>query len=407
MPFSSTPDQQTTVARAFQARVGGPERAAPRTTIPVAQAFRPAVIAVAQAVTPALFAIVALIAGSPAHAQSVSRFSVESAVGVDSFGGENVNSQPQIVIDISAAMRVGDHWQIFVRPWLRLPRPAPTAATPPWDTQLYQAGLRYERSGSISTRIDAGYIVSPIGLGLFDARPNLNPTIASHLSYFVPMPVFDPTVPLERPVASTYPLGAVLMLSTDRWDARAAVVNSAPTRPYVVGARTRPRQTPVFEAGAGVTPMIGLRFGIAMAHGKYATQQEMTRPIADGRTMTMVSGEGEYSFRYTKINGEILRTSFETLAQASIAYESFVQVHQTLAPRWFVAARGERASAPPLINGIAVGTRTSLSIAETTVGYRVNPDVTLRTSYYARKPYPAKAWDNQFGVSVVWARRWW
>ena len=69
--------------------------------ISVAQAVRPAVISVAQAFRPALFAIVALMAGSPAFAQSVSRFSVESVVGVDSFGGENVNSQPQIVIDIS------------------------------------------------------------------------------------------------------------------------------------------------------------------------------------------------------------------------------------------------------------------------------------------------------------------
>ena len=109
----------------------------------------------------------------------------------------------------------------------------------------------------------------------------------------------------------------------------------------------------------------------------------------------------------TFLNGEILRTSFESLAQASIAYESFVQVQQTLAPRWFAAARGEHASAPPLVNGIAIGTRTSLSTAETTVGYRVNPDITLRTSYYARKPYPARMWDKQFGVSVVWARRWW
>jgi hypothetical protein len=391
MPSSSTRSGEGSLEGLRYRRTGG------QRLISVAQAFRPAVIAIG-----------ALMAGSPAFAQSVSRFSVDGVVGVDSFGGENVDSQPQIVIDVSAGMRVGDNWQIFVRPWLRLPRPAtPTAATPPWDTQLYQAGLRYERSGSISTRIDAGYIVSPIGLGLFDARPNLNPTIAPHLSYFVPMPVFDPTVPLERPVASTYPLGAVLMLSTDRWDARAAVVNSAPTRPYVVGARTKPRQTPVFEAGAGITPTIGLRFGIAMAHGKYVTQEEMTRPIADGRTMTMVSGEGEYSFRYTKINGEILRTSFETFAQPSIAYESFVQVQQTLAPRWFVAARAERSSAPPLISGVAAGSRTRLSTTEATAGYRVNPDITVRSSYYARKPYNARTWANQFGVSVVWAGRWW
>jgi len=355
----------------------------------------------------AVFAFFVLDA-APARAQSVSRVSFDSAIAVDEFGGENVNNRPQIIIDIAAAVRVSNNWQIYVRPWFRLPRPAtPTAPAVPWDKQLYQAGLRYERSGPISTRVDVGYIVSPVGLGMLDTRPNLNPTIAPHLGYLVPMPVFDPTVPLQRPVANTYPLGTVLMLSSDHWDARAAIVNSAPTRPYVIGARVKPRQTPVVELGGGITPTIGLRFGASMAHGKYATQKEMTRPIADGRMMTLVSAEGEYAFRYTKINGEIVRTSFETLAQAAVAYEYFVQGIQTLTPRWFVAARNERSFAPPLANGIVVGSRTSLSLFETTAGYRVTPDITLRTSYFARKPYNARTWDNQVGVSVVWARRWW
>jgi len=176
---------------------------------------------------------------------------------------------------------------------------------------------------------------------------------------------------------------------------------------HVVGIAVKPRQTPVIELGGGITPVIGLRFGASMAHGKYATRKEMTTPIANGRMMTMVSGEGEYAFRYTKINGEIVRTSFETLAQPAVAYEYFVQGIQTLTPRWFVAARNERSSAPPLATGIVAGSRTTLSLVETTAGYRVNPDVTLRTSYYARKLYIAKTWDKQVAVSVVWAKRWW
>lgn len=345
---------------------------------------------------------------APASAQSTTRVSFDSQIGVDLFRGENVNDRPQVIVDISAAIRVGDNWQVYVRPWLRLPRPGtPTARAVPWDKQLYQAGVRYERTGPISTRLDAGYIVSPVGLGLLDSRPALNPTIAQHVAYFIPMPPFDPTVPVQRPVASTYPLGALLMMSADRWDARAAIVNSAPTRPYVVGAATRPRQTPVVEVGGGVTPAVGLRFGAAVAHGRYATPREIRIPAPGGRTMTMVSVEGEYAFRYTRINSEIVRTSFETLAGPAAAYEWFVQGIQTLTPRWFVAARNERASAPPLITGTAAGARSTLSTVETTAGYRVTPDITLRSSYYARKSYNARAWDNQVAVSVVWAHRWW
>ena len=91
----------------------------------------------------------------------------------------------------------------------------------------------------------------------------------------------------------------------------------------------------------------------------------------------------------------------------AIAYEWFVQGIQTLSPRWFVAARQEGTSAPPLRNGIIVGRRTSLKTVESTGGFRVTPDITLRTSYVARKFYGARTWDNQIGASIVWARRWW
>jgi hypothetical protein len=209
-------------------------------------------------------------------------------------------------------------------------------------------------------------------------------------------------------VAASYPLGAVLTVSTAHWDARAAVINSAPTRVYAVGAVTKPRQTPVFVTGAGVTPTIGLRLGAALAHGDYATPAELTIATPGGRAMTMVSGEGEWSFGGTKIAGEILRTAFDTTGPStSVAYEWFIQGQHTLTPRWFAASRYEGTSAPPLISGIVVGTRTNLRIVEATAGYRLSPDLTVRGSYYTRRFYGAPTWTDQFGASVVWTRRWW
>ncbi len=356
--------------------------------------------------------LLALMASAPVFAQgaseSIERFSLDSVIGVDSFGGQNVSSQPQIVIDVSAAVRIGDNWQLYVRPWFRLPRPSSTSATtPPWDTEIYQAGIRYERPGPIAVRVDAGYILSPIGLGLLDSRQNLNPNILPHLTYVVPMPTFAVGAPRVLPVSNAYPLGAQLTVSTTHWDARAAVVNSAPTRPYILGGATNPRQTPVFVAGGGVTPITGLRLGASFAHGDYATADEITLPNAQGRAVTMFGGEGEWAFRYTKIRGEILRSAFEVPGETAVAREWFVQGVQTLAPRWFVAARGEGASAPPLFNGITVGTGTNFAVFEATVGFRVTPDITLRGAYDQRKSYGATSWDNQAGVSIVWTRRWW
>jgi hypothetical protein len=348
-----------------------------------------------------------LIAG-PASAQEAARFSLESVLAVDEFAGQNASNKPQVVIDVSLAMRLGDHWQAYVRPWFRLPRPnTPTGEVPPWDKELYQIGLRYERRGPIATRFDVGQILSPIGLGIYDVRPGINPTIVPHLSYLQPMPVFDATAPRVSAVSATYPLGAQVSVSTSRWDGRAAIVNSAPTRVYAIGAVTNPRQTPVFVGGGGVTPITGLRIGASVAHGLYATADEVTTRDDQGRMMTMVGAEAEWAIDGTKASGEFLRTGFESPLTTSVAYEWFVQWQQTLTPRWFVAARREGTSAPPLINGFVAGTRTEFAAFEATLGFRVTRDITLRGSYATRRPYGATAWNDQGGVSVVWARRWW
>jgi hypothetical protein len=357
-------------------------------------------------------AISALIVVTPVAAQepAPARFSLESVLEADEFAGQGASNRPQFIVDVSLSVRMGDRWQVYVRPWFRMPRPnSPTAAVPPWDKELYQAGLRYERRGPIAVRVDAGQILSPIGLGLYDVRPGVNPTIVPHLSYLQPMPVFDPTGPRVSAVSATYPLGAQLTVSSGTWDARAAVVNSAPTRLYAIGGTANPRQTPVAVFGGGVTPITGLRLGASFAHGLYATKDEITVPSAgDGRAMTMAGAEGEWAFAGTKIAGEFIRTAFETAASnRSIAYEWFIQGQQTLTPRWFVAARHEGTSAPPLINGIVVGTRTDFAVVETTAGFRVTRDVTLRGSYYTRRFYGATTWVHQAGVSVVWAHRWW
>lgn len=356
----------------------------------------------------ALAALIVVGHTSTALAQSPARFSLESVVAADEFAGESASSRPQFIIDVSFAVRLGDHWQIYVRPWFRLPRPnTPTAAVPPWDKELYQAGLRYERRGPIAARVDVGQILSPIGLGIYDVRPGINPTIVPHLSYLQPIPVFDPTAPRVSVVSATYPLGAQLTLSSSLWDARAAMINAAPTRHYAIGAVTNPRQTPVFVTGAGITPITGLRLGAAFAHGLYATSDEITAPVSEGRAMTMTGAEAEWAFSGTKISGELLRTAFDTAGGSSVAYEWFIQGQQTLTPRWFVAARREGTSAPPLISGTSIGTRTDFQMFEATAGFRVNRDVTLRSSYDARRVYGATDWVNQIGVSAVWAHRWW
>jgi hypothetical protein len=356
-----------------------------------------------------VFAIVCA-AATPVRAQTpYERVSLDTTVGVDVFGGNNVSNQPQVVIDIIGTVQLAEGWQVYVRPWFRLPRPSPPSApTPSWDTQLYQASLRYERSGDISTRVDAGYIASPIGLGLFDSNPRANPTIAGHASYFTPMLPFDAGGPRGPAIASTYPLGAVVTVSATRWDARAAIVNSAPVRNWILGATSNPSATPVFEAGAGVTPTTGLRLGVTFAQGAYLTQDELAPTAAHGdRDLTLIGFEGDYSVRYTKITGEFVRDRLTLPGEVGIAHTWFVQGTQTLHPRWFVSGREEGTSSPVAGTGVIFRAQPHLLAGELTAGYRATRDFTIKSSYYARESYGRTTWDQQAAVQVVWQKRWW
>jgi hypothetical protein len=341
-------------------------------------------------------------AAAPARAQSLQRFSIQTTASFDEFGGEAavVSVQAaQIIFDVSATVRLSDRWQLYVRPWFRRPR------SPNWDSEIYQAELRYERPGAVATRVEAGYLASPVGLGMMDTSPSANPTMVPHLTYLTPMPAFDRGAPRVTPIASTYPLGAQVTVSTIRWDARAAVVNSAPNRAQIIGAAAHPRSAAVFEVGAGVTPTTGLRLGVSLAHGQYVTARELPSSASDGRELTLTGLEGEYAFGHTKVTGEIVHDTLGTAKGTAHASSWFIQGTQTLTPRWFAAARHEGASAPPPLVGD--GSRPQYKMFETTIGFRVSPEITLRSSYYTRRAYLRTQWDHQLGASIVWARRWW
>ena len=337
----------------------------------------------------------------PASAQPTQRFALETTVAVDQFNGDNAVDRPNVVFDIIGSARLGSGWQIIVRPWIAQRR------EPEWTTELYQALVRYERQGRVAIRLDSGFIGSPVGLGLIDSSPSSNPLIASHSSYFSPMTPFDTGGPRISAISSTYPLGSQVTFSTDRWDVRGALVSTTPTRVYALGDDSNPRHTPVIEAGAGITPHIGLRIGVSFAQGAYLTSREIISGPPGDRMLTMIGVEGEYSFGYTKLAGEIVRDRFETPDGTLPAYEWFLQGSQTLSPRWFVSARHEGALSPVRTRSVALRAQPRLKIVEATLGFRLTSEVFVRGSYLTRQGYGRTVWDQQAGAQIVWSRRWW
>src|SRR5436190_16172756 len=176
--------------------------------------------------------VCAMLAAAPlATAQEAARVSVDSVAGLDLFKGTGSNDRPDASLDMTAVVRLHEGWLVYVRPWLFKSAQAAT-----WNKEIYQAAVQYQRAGRIATRVDAGYIASPIGFGMMDMRGDANPTIRPHLSYFVPLMPFDRGSPMVGPISASYPLGGQLTMSTERWDGRAALVASAPTRRFALYA---------------------------------------------------------------------------------------------------------------------------------------------------------------------------
>ena len=99
-----------------------------------------------------LWAMLLALAPAVAEAQAPARVSIDSVVSVDAFQGQSTTDDPNIVIDVTAVVRVADGWMVYVRPWFREPRlPRPTRLEN-WDKEIYQAAVQYEHAGRVSRR---------------------------------------------------------------------------------------------------------------------------------------------------------------------------------------------------------------------------------------------------------------
>lgn len=278
------------------------------------------------------------------------------------------------------------------------------AATGAWSQDIWIATVRYERAGPIGLRIEGGLLPSPIGLANVSVRrPHMNPTIAQPASLFTPLPALEVGVPRPNLLGAIYPFGGQVSVSGARWDARAALIDTSPLRRRGVFADPKPPRFANVVVGGGVTPVVGLRVGASVTRGGWLRAGESPATTVN-RSATVVTIESEFSFAYTKLAGEWVRDRIETSFGHHVASGWFAQGQQTLAPRWFVAARIERMAAPIVLP--AGLTQQRLASSEEVLGYRVTPELTLRAGHRARRGFGRPGFDQQMSVSIVWWRRW-
>jgi hypothetical protein len=351
------------------------------------------------ALVPVVMAATSGQASAQPHA--IGRATIEAVASLATSSGDL--DDPFLVVDVATTVRVTEGLDVIVRPYARrLPGGD-------WDALLYQAQIRYQPAEGV--RVDAGIITSPLGLGVLQLRPDLNPTVGYPFYYFARLPQFDQYSNQVQILSGGYPLGAVVSLSGTRWDARAGVTDSTPSRYRKIFARGAPDSMAQLVAGGGVTPWIGFRMGGAVATGKYRSASDADYyglsgyegSLTDANAL-VINLEAEWSYRYTRLSGEWVRDRFDTDGAAAVSRAFYVQAVQTVTPRTFAAARFTRASSP--VRNATGLERRERSAADVTVGYRLTPELTLRGGYEAERRFDRPDWDHAAVASVVWARRW-
>ncbi len=314
---------------------------------------------------------------------------IDTVVGVQDYFAETGSWETQTIIDTFATVEIAPRLQASFRPliWRR--------ANGQWTQAIDHASVRYEFNRGANWRIEAGKFPSPVGLGMTENRANVNDGVLwCHRPYYGRLPPLTVGGPRHTLVAATYPVGVQVNASGDRWDARAAVLDRSPVQLLPDGSRHANGMV-----GAGISPRQGLRIGAAGAWGR-SGNAESSDPY------TLLNIEGEYAFAYTKLSGEWTRDTFDTQVGRRVASGWTMQARQTLTPRVFVHARFSSITMPPT-DALADLPSPQFWSADSTVGYLLSPEVTLRLGHTALHGWSGAEVDHQVGLSIIWSRRWW
>ena len=111
-----------------------------------------------------------------------------------------------LVIDSFIAAQWGERTQLIARPVSR------GRLDGGWYHDLYQAGIRYQPPIGLPLRLEAGYALPVIGLGLRRSRPLERDTGSLDLQYVTPLPPFEMGLPTVYPITPSYPLVAIASL---------------------------------------------------------------------------------------------------------------------------------------------------------------------------------------------------
>lgn len=234
------------------------------------------------------------------------------------------------------------------------------------DVYGAQYGVRY--TGWRGLVLDAGKLQPVIGTFAPRHFSNRNPLIGAPDAYSL-----------------EYPVGAVLSGNFKAVDFRAGAVSLPATHAgYVPRATARLRPA----AGAGFTPVVGVRLGGSWTEGPYLNDDLTPAELRDAPWthyhQRVVALDARAAHGYLETFAEAARATYDVPGRSAaiLGYTYYGEAKYTFAPRFYLAVRGER-NAYPFIRASATNwtaRRVDFVNGELGAGYRLAATTLLKLS---------------------------
>ncbi|MEO7457176.1 MAG: hypothetical protein ABIY52_13010 [Gemmatimonadaceae bacterium] len=271
---------------------------------------------------------------------------------------------------------------------------------------------RLEQGGDIYTR---QYGVRWAPTDAFSAEGgqirNIVGTFSSRLLSFR-----NPLIAMPDGYAPNYPYGARVDGSAGKVDYRAGVL-SLPL--YREGYTPPPSHAVRPAIGAGITPTIGMRFGVSASAGPYLNDSFSASQLhaQDWKSFRqrVIAGDAQFSRGYFEGNAEIAHGSYDVPGRATAinGLSFYVEPKYTFTPRFYAAARYERNDYPfisPLNSTIWIANGVIVQDVELGAGYRPTARTLLKLSgrkdHWTPNANPNVPKDNGYAVALQWSQTW-
>ncbi|MDB4913340.1 MAG: hypothetical protein JWM95_984 [Gemmatimonadetes bacterium] len=257
-----------------------------------------------------------------------------------------------------------------------------------------QAAVRYSPSDAIT--IEAGKL-----------RPIVGTFASRQLSFR------NPLVGTPDGYATSYPYGGRIDGSAGIVDYRAGVVSLPLYRPGYVpdpGSAMRP------AVGFGITPVVGVRFGMSATKGAYLND-ELGYAMPAGKDwrdyrQSIVAADAQVSWGYFEGHAELAHSVYDIEKRTPIkGLLYYLEPKYTLTPRLFIAGRYERNDYPfilPVNTNFWVANRVVFQDVELGAGYRVGATTLLkagvRADHWAPNDNPQAPHANGYSLAVQWSQ---